>query len=261
MKILPVIDLLDGIVVRGVAGRRDEYRPVVSRLAENADAQTVARAFRNRLGLDELYVADLDAILHERPNLSIYRSLADDGFDIMVDAGLRDVQRAGRTLEAGAAAVVAALETSPGSAHLRELCQDIGPERVVFSLDMLRGEPLGQLCRPPTSDPWAIACQAIDAGVRRMIVLDLAGVGVGAGVPTMPLCRRLRAIFPQLRLITGGGVRSVDDLRELQALGIEGVLAASALHNGAIGRAELDQLAAAGKTDAGTRRHGDAQMG
>ena len=77
-----------------------------------------------------------------------------------------------------------------------------------------------------------------------MIVLDLAGVGVDAGVSTVPLCRRLHRSFPQLRLITGGGVRSVDDLRELQGLGIEGVLAASALHNGTIGRRELEQLAA-----------------
>ena len=30
MKILPVIDLKGGVVVRGVAGRRDEYRPIVS---------------------------------------------------------------------------------------------------------------------------------------------------------------------------------------------------------------------------------------
>ena len=243
MKILPVIDLLDGIVVRGVAGRRDEYRPVVSRLAENADAQTVARAFRDRLGLNELYVADLDAILYERPNLSIYGSLADDGFDIMVDAGLRDVERASQTIEAGATAVIAALETSPGWTLLRELCVAIGPERLIFSLDMREGEPLGRLSSPVTSNPWDIARQAIDAGVARMIVLDLAGVGVDAGVPTLPLCRRLRRSFPQLRLITGGGVRSVDDLRELQTLGIEGVLLASALHNGTIGRKELEQLA------------------
>ncbi len=244
MKILPVIDLLDGVVVHGVAGRRDEYRPLVSRLAENADAQTVARAFRNQLGLDELYVADLDAILDERPNMAIYRRLADDGFDIMVDAGLRDVQRASRMLEAGASAVIAGLETSPGLAHLRKLCQDIGPERVVFSLDMLRGKPMGQLSSPAISDPAEIARQAIDAGVTRMIVLDLAGVGVDDGVPTMPLCRRLLRSFPPLRLLTGGGVRSVDDLRELQALGIEGVLVASALHNGTIGRRELEQLSA-----------------
>ena len=29
MEVIPVLDLKGGLVVRGVAGRRDEYRPVV----------------------------------------------------------------------------------------------------------------------------------------------------------------------------------------------------------------------------------------
>lgn len=243
MRVLPVMDLLDGIVVRGVAGQRDAYQPICSRLAEDADARTVARAFRDRLGLTELYVADLDAIVHDRPNTSIYRCLADDGFDIMVDVGLRDVERASETLAAGASAVIAGLEMSPGSKLLRELCAAIGPERLIFSLDMQDGVPLGRLSSAATSDPWDIALQAIDAGVTRMIVLDLAGVGVDAGVPTQSLCRRLRQEHPRLQLITGGGVRSADDLRDLQLLGIDGALVASALHDGMIGRKELEHLA------------------
>ena len=42
MKILPVIDLMGGQVVRGVAGRRDQYRPVVSRLTPSSAPLDVA---------------------------------------------------------------------------------------------------------------------------------------------------------------------------------------------------------------------------
>ena len=63
MKILPVLDLLDGIVVRGVAGKRNAYRPVESQLVDNPDPIFVAEAFRNHFGLTEFYLADLDAIL------------------------------------------------------------------------------------------------------------------------------------------------------------------------------------------------------
>ena len=64
-----------------------------------------------------------------------------------------------------------------------------------------------------------------------MIVLDLAGVGAEAGVPTIPLCQRLRAVHgPEIEIITGGGVRNADDLRALEAAGVDGVLVASALH-------------------------------
>jgi uncharacterized protein related to proFAR isomerase len=30
MQVIPVIDLKDGVVVHGIAGRREEYRPLVS---------------------------------------------------------------------------------------------------------------------------------------------------------------------------------------------------------------------------------------
>src|SRR5205085_9347687 len=60
--LLPVIDLMQGEVVHGIAGRREEYRPIVSILAESTKPLAVARAFREEFGFNELYLADLDAI-------------------------------------------------------------------------------------------------------------------------------------------------------------------------------------------------------
>jgi phosphoribosylformimino-5-aminoimidazole carboxamide ribotide isomerase len=243
MHVLPVLDLLNGIVVRGVRGRRTEYRPVVSRLVDRPDALSVARAFRDKLGLTRLYVADLDAILSGRPNREIYRSLADEGFELLVDAGLRDVESAEPILAAGAAQVIAGLETWAAPDELARLCAKIGADRVIFSLDLKQGAPLGDLSKWGAAEPYAIALRAAEAGVKTIIVLDLAQVGAGEGVETAELCRRLLERLPDLRLITGGGVRNLSDLRELSTLGIDGVLVASALHDGRITRDMLEQLA------------------
>lgn len=62
MHILPVIDLLDGQVVRAVAGERARYRPVRSRLAGDADPVAVAAALLELAPFAAVYVADLDAI-------------------------------------------------------------------------------------------------------------------------------------------------------------------------------------------------------
>ena len=43
MKILPVIDLMQGCVVRGIGGRREEYRPIESRLARDSRPVSVGR--------------------------------------------------------------------------------------------------------------------------------------------------------------------------------------------------------------------------
>jgi phosphoribosylformimino-5-aminoimidazole carboxamide ribotide isomerase len=243
MQIIPVLDLLDGVVVRGVAGRRSEYRPVVSRLTTACDALSVARAFSSRLGLGLLYLADLDAILHQSPNLQIYRALAGDGFQLLVDAGLREIAGAKPVIEAGATKVIAGLETWPGPGELAKLCADLGPERVIFSLDLVGGAALGQSGEWGTSDPFEIGCRAVQCGVTEMIILDIAQVGVSGGVTTAGLCRRLKQRFADLSIITGGGVRDVADLRNLGDFGVSGMLIASALHDGRIGIQEIATVA------------------
>ncbi|MCP4169765.1 MAG: nickel transporter, partial [Fuerstiella sp.] len=57
-------------------------------------------------------------------------------------------------------------------------------------------------------------------------------VGSEAGPVTLPLCSRLLLQFPEVSVITGGGVRSVADLRQLAGSGISGALVASAIHDG-----------------------------
>ena len=231
-RIIPVLDLLGGVVVRGVAGKREEYRPIASRLTASSEAIDVARAIRSRFDLSEIYLADLDAIVYRRPNHGRIRTLADDGFSLWVDAGLRSADEANSIVTAGAVAVVAGLETLSGPEELSRLCERYGSERVVFSLDLKSGFPLGNLCGWKSPEPTAIAEEAVRRGIQRMIVLDLAAVGVAQGICTLPLCGSLRRSFPDLELITGGGVRGPADLRELRAAQIDGALVASALHDG-----------------------------
>src|SRR4051812_37040878 len=115
MRIVGVIDLMGGVVVRGVAGRREEYRPVESLLCASAEPPAVARAFVERLGLRDLYLADLDAIAGAEPAWAAYGALAGLGARLWVDAGVRDPAH-GRRLGQQGVDVVAGLETVSGPA-------------------------------------------------------------------------------------------------------------------------------------------------
>lgn len=244
MRVIPVLDILEGTVVRGVAGRREAYRPVEGCLADSADPVTIARAFRDTFQFRELYLADLDAILHGRRNRALYRCLAEDGFQILVDAGLRDNASVAELFDDGVSAVIVGLETASGPQQLDDLSARCDPEKLVFSLDLMDGRPLGDASAWQSSDPLEIAAQAVDAGLRRMIVLDLSRVGIDAGVGTLALVRRLAKSRPGLRVITGGGVRGIDDLQLLSREPIEGALVASAFHSGAIGPEDVASLRA-----------------
>lgn len=240
MQIVPVLDLMGAQVVRGVAGRRAEYRPIVSRLTRSTAPLDVARAFRDHFGLSELYLADLDALAGQPPALPVVVDLLQDNFRLWVDAG---IGWHGANLDALAAVgvhnLVAGLESLHGPHDLHDFLGRFGAARLVFSLDLHDGQPLGNLAAWNIADAWAIAQEAIGLGVARILVLDLAGVGVDQGSKTAVLCARLRGSFPHLEIATGGGIRGADDLRQLQKNGVDKVLIASALHDGRISPEEV----------------------
>lgn len=241
MSILPVLDLMARRVVRGIAGRRSEYRPIVSTLTDSAEPAAVAEAFRAHCGFTQLYVADLDAIQGGSPALDVYRELQARGFRLWIDAGVRDAADAASLLDCEVDTIVGGLETLRGPQALARLLDGATPRRVAFSLDLKAGRPLSAGKVWP-DDAFQIAETAIALGVRRLLLLDLERVGVGAGVGTEQLCGQLRIDHPKLEISAGGGVRGPEDLRALAAAGVDYVLVASALHDGRITRADLAEF-------------------
>lgn len=247
MRVVPVIDLLHGEVVRGVAGRRDEYQRVQSVLCPRAEPERIAAAIKEALHLRTVYVADLDAILQDAPNWDAYEAIADLGMELWIDAGLKNLSQASQlnaflNKRAGQGGVIAGLETVSSPGMLAEMLSVIGPERLIFSLDLKAGQPL------TTSPDWQamnaeeILQAALAIGVQRFIVLDLAQVGIDQGVGTEALCKYLRAQAATVQITAGGGVRGVEDLRSLQANGCDAALVATALHDGRLGEKELAEF-------------------
>src|SRR5262249_58700729 len=127
-----------------------------------------------------------------------YAGLHADVCRLWVDAGIREPQHANVLGRAGIEKIVVALETVSGPAALARAIQDLGAQRIVFSVDLKNGEPLGNVSAWNAPDAWAIAAQAIEIGVRHLLVLDLARVGVGAGKGTEGRCRKVVAAFPNV---------------------------------------------------------------
>jgi phosphoribosylformimino-5-aminoimidazole carboxamide ribotide isomerase len=243
MQIFPVLDLMKGNVVRGVAGRRESYRPVESVLTSHSDPFSVAEAFHTQLGLSQFYVADLDGIQFARPQLALIEQLVEAFPGLWLDCGIRLASDIPSGLVSREVRFVVGLETVAGPKVLEQLCRQLGSERMVFSLDLKAGLPMGHLENWCSPSPGDIAREAIEAGVRKLIVLDLSAVGRGAGVSTLPLCREIKRDFPEVQVITGGGIRNIEDLISLNDSQIDGVLLASAFHNGSIGRGDLQRFA------------------
>jgi phosphoribosylformimino-5-aminoimidazole carboxamide ribotide isomerase len=244
-QIIPVLDLKRGRAVHAVAGRRAYYQPVQSILHASSDPLELAFTLRAVLGLHTLYLADLDAIGGDAPNLALYQQLISSGFDLIVDAGLRDLQSAERMvlLDRSSSVIVAGLETLESACTLSAIVQAMGADRTIFSLDLDDGRPRKAAQSTWRShDSFELACAAIENGVRHILLLDLARVGTGRGSGTKGLIERIRARNPEVNVSAGGGISGIAEVLDLKNAGACAVLVASALHDGRIGRPELLRL-------------------
>lgn len=255
MRIIPVIDVMAGVVVRAVGGRRAEYRPVQSKLTLSANPAAVARRMAEACGAEEVYVADLDAITgHGGGTVGADVADALPGVRVWLDQGLRteaDIARlplskpgTWKTLfqPVSRPNVVPVLgsETVSGPAVVASAKEMVG-SGCVFSADTYDGELIGdwrawagwEVAEPTDVIPMVRAVEVL-LGNRVFILLDLAHVGSRGGPGTAKAVERLKAAMPEICLVSGGGVRTKEDVQRLADAGADAVLVASGLHDGTL---------------------------
>jgi len=239
VDIIPVLDVMNGLVVQGHRGDRRHYRPVESVLVDSAKPLPVATALIRETRCRELYVADLDALEGTDDAHTVLRALR-RGLDVglWVDAGVSDTDGAGRLLEDGATRVVVGTETLHGLAGLREIIGAFSPEQVLVSLDVGAGGVLTRCAELRGLEPLEALAVLAGEGVTQVLFLTLDRVGTGTG-PALVELRAAMAAFPGLSFIAGGGVRTSAELAALRAIDVGGVLLATALHRGWIRAADL----------------------
>jgi len=237
LKVIPVIDVLNGISVHGIRGKRSEYQPLQSKLCKSVKPLEVAKAFK-ALGFAELYIADLDAITRGEVNFEAFKNIArETGLKLMVDAGTADLEKAEKLLDSGVSRVVIGTETLRCKSFVGEAVMSLGNKCVIVSLDLKGGKVLVKSGFEDCKDPMFLLREFKQMGVSEVIVLDLARVGSGEGVDADFVKKVIEEVA--IDVLVGGGVRDIKDLVELKKLGVSGVLLATALHSGKISITDL----------------------
>ena len=240
MKVIPVIDVLNGVAVHGIRGERERYQPLKSTLCRSADPLDIALTFES-LGFSSLYLADLDAILGKSANFNIYRQImTQTRLDLMVDAGIADITRA-EVLATEVSKIVIGSETLNSLDFLGQAVKAFGEDKVVVSIDLKKGKVLSVSEAIASMDAVSFAQKLARIGIRQIIILDLDRVGTEHGINLTVLKKILEKTG--VEVLVGGGIRSLQELEELRKLGVSGALVATILHNGKL---EVDELKSAG---------------
>lgn len=236
MRVIPAIDIINGECVRLTEGdfaTRRGYGDPVAPARRFADA-----------GARWLHVVDLEGAKAGRvinwPALSAILAL--DNIDVQIGGGVRTAEDAARLLDLGARRIVVG-SIAMASPHLFEKwIKQFGPESFCVAVNVKHGALVSQawLVEEPASLADVVN-RVKDLGVQTLLCTDVMRDGKLAG-PNVDLYERLAGEFPSLRWIASGGVRSKNDLIELQETKVDGVVVGKALHDGTLNIGDIAEF-------------------
>ncbi len=229
MQIIPSFDLMDGRLVRlrqGDFEQKTEYPNDPLSLAKELE----------KAGIQRLHIVDLDGAREGRPvNLRILEQIAaHTRLEIDYGGGLRSIPNLRQVWDAGAhmfsVGSVAVLAPDEFSAWVERF----GPDRFLVSADVRDRMVAVHGWREQTSLHLFDLLQRLqDLGIRYISVTDIPRDGELSG-PAIQLYKDILHHFPNLSLVASGGISSVADLEELQAIGCYGALVGKAFFEGVI---------------------------
>lgn len=224
-RVIPVIDLMLGQAVAAQGGRRAEYQPLASRLAQDSEPESVIEGLLKLHDFSIIYLADLDALMGGESQVRRISCLlqAYPQLEFWIDAAIRHPDDyALRQQQFPRARIVIGSE-SYVDANAAAL-----PAGCILSLDYRNGRPYGhgQMCLNPAHWP------------SQLIALSIDRVGNLAG-PDFEQLRTVRGLAGNAGIYSGGGVRHLEDLIQLKTNGVAGALVGRSLHEGLLTSSDL----------------------
>jgi cyclase len=242
-RIIPCLDVREGRVVKGV-----KFRDHV----DMGDITELALRYRDA-GADELVFYDISASPEgrsvDRDWIERVARLIDIPF--CVAGGIRDVETARAVLNCGADKISINTPALERPLLIEELAEAFGQQCVVVGIDSIR-EPDGQWrVRSYTGDPaktraearltldWVREVQQRGAGEIVLNCMDSDGVRKGYDIAQLRQARALSTV----PLIASGGAGTPQHFADVfEQADVDGALAASVFHSGAIAIPELKQF-------------------
>lgn len=230
MIVLPAIDLREGQCVRLIQGD-PRYTTVYS-----DDPIRMAQQWEER-GAEILHLVDLDGAFVGAPqNLKVVKKISRAvSIPMQLGGGIRSIEMIEKVMDAGVERVILGTAAIAEPDLVQEACRLFG-ERIAVGIDSKDGLVAVEGWESTVEKTFLELGQEVKSwGVKRIIFTDTRRDGMMQG----PNIESTRAIAEKtgLKVIAAGGVSCLDDLiaiKELEAIGVEGVIVGKALYQGTV---------------------------
>ena len=232
MEVIPAVDIKGGRCVRlyqGDYGRETVY----------SDSPVDMALHWVEMGAARIHVVDLDGaktgtpVNHETAG-AIAAAVA---VPVQLGGGVRSLATAKHAVSQGISRVVIGTAAARDMGLVRSVCEELGPERVVVSIDGRAGYVALNGWTETTGQRVQDMLDGLQAtGVRRFIHTDISR----DGTLTEPGWDEIAKVHEStdLKMIVAGGVSSVDHLLKLSEIGVEAAIVGKAVYTGDVDLSE-----------------------
>lgn len=227
MKLLPAIDLLGGNCVRLFRGDFDTAHQVAD------DPLSTARSFQ-KAGSGWIHMVDLDgARTGNGINRPVILQVAQNtSLKVEVGGGIRSMDAIDTYLQGGVSRVILGSAALEDPALVKKAVEQYG-QRIAVGIDAKNGQVAARGWLSTSSvDYLTLAKQMENLGVSTIIYTDIAKDGMMLG-PNFEQMKALRQAV-SCDLVASGGIRSLEDLQQLQDIGIDWAILGKSIYQGAI---------------------------
>jgi phosphoribosylformimino-5-aminoimidazole carboxamide ribotide isomerase len=212
--LIPSIDLMGGKIVQLVQGSRkalefDDFLPWVDRFSKYRLVQLI----------------DLDAAMGRGDNRDLVRELSRQ-LPCQVGGGIRSVETAAGVLNSGARRVILGSSLiSKGTIDAnfaRNAASELGAEKLVFAADCRGGRVAIHGWQETTGITALDMMRALQPFCGAFLYTHIDTEGLLGGIP-LDVIRELRSATSR-QLIAAGGIRSKEEIAELDAMGVDAVV-------------------------------------
>ena len=225
MQIFPAIDLRGGQVVRLYQGDYNQET------VYGSDPCAYAREFIDA-GAQYLHVVDLDGARDgTTANFDSIAAIAKQGgLYIEAGGGIRTEDRIRQYLDLGVGRCILGTIAVKDFAFTERMARTYG-DQIAVGVDARDGYVAVNGWKEISREKGVDFCRRLrDAGVKTVIYTDISRDGAGQGT-NLELYRELSGI-EGLEITASGGVSSIEELRELERMGVRAAILGKALYSG-----------------------------
>jgi phosphoribosylformimino-5-aminoimidazole carboxamide ribotide isomerase len=235
MKVIPAIDLMNGQVVRlykGDPNQKTVYSDNPIEIAKKWEAN----------GADMLHLVDLDATLGRGSNLLIIKQILEQiSIPIQVAGGLRDESTINDVSKISQRIVLGTLAFKDKST-LKKLLFNLGPEKIVISVDHIDGEIVIHGWQKETGIKLIDAMQEFLAmGFSEFLLTNVSRDGTLQGPDLEFLSQACK--LDKAHVIASGGISNIKDIQDVKQKNAFGVILGKALYENKLSIREAKQIA------------------